>query len=310
MKKLSQKIKILIDNKLGYILMKMFSRIFILKNIFLTINRFGQKKILNENFKTNKSVEISNSASINEIIRELHTNGFSIRLKLNDIYLNKILDYTKNSLCYAYGNPQFGFYFSEKEKCEKKIGKNILLAKYYNFQNKQPFADVSNSPVLNNIAKIYLGKNVKNIANQLWWTFPANVDFETKSKAAHYFHRDIDAWGFVKFFFYLNDVFHDGGPHVYIKKSHKPNLYDQIFFDKFQTSRHSDRSVRKKFKKKDICSIYGSAGIGFASDTFGLHKGTSPLKKPRLVLCCVYATEDYGLQDFKIKPEILKHYNN
>ena len=40
------------------------------------------------------------------------------------------------------------------------------------------------------------------------------------------------------------------------------------------------------------------AGAGIAADTFGFHKGESPEINPRLMLCAVYATKDYGLQDF------------
>ena len=291
--------------------MKLFSRIFVFKKLFLLINQYRQKNKSFEDYDlTNKSIELSNGASIYKILNDLNTNGCSVNLKLNDILLSKILDYANNSLCFAYGDPKLGFFVNEKNKCEKKIKKNILLAKYYNFQKEKTFVDIANSPVLKNIANIYLGKNAKNIATQLWWTFPANVDTKTRSKAAHYFHRDVDAWGFVKFFFYINDVFEESGPHVYVKKSHKPNLLDQIFYEKLQISRNSDNLIRKRFNNDDIFSIFGSAGTGIAVDTFGLHKGTSPTKNPRLVLCCVYATEDYGKQDFVIKSDILSHYND
>ena len=50
----------------------------------------------------------------------------------------------------------------------------------------------------------------------------------------------------------MNDVFENSGPHVYVKKSHKPNLLNQIFYDKLQISRHSDNSVRKRFDNNDI----------------------------------------------------------
>ena len=309
--KLFQKLEIISNNKIEYILMKLLSRIFVFKKLFLLINQFGHKnKFFKDYDLTNKSIELSNGASVDKIINDLNTNGCSVNLKLNDIFLSKILDYANNSLCFAYGDPKLGLYVDEKNKCEKNIKKEILLAKYYNFQKEKPFVDIVNSPLLQNIADIYLGKNAKNIATQLWWTFPANVDTKTRSKAAHYFHRDVDAWGFVKFFFYINDVFKESGPHIYVKKSHKPNLLHQIFYEKLQISRYSDNLIRKRFKNDDIYSIFGSAGVGFAADTFGLHKGTSPIKNSRLVLCCVYATEDYKKQDFVIKSDILSHYTD
>ena len=47
---------------------------------------------------------------------------------------------------------------------------------------------------------------------------------QTRSKAAHNFHRDVDGWGFVKSFFYLNDVLEVAGPHVYVKRSYLSRL--------------------------------------------------------------------------------------
>jgi hypothetical protein len=183
--------------------MRLLSRIYIFKKLFLFINHFNYKKKFSEiNSSKEQAFEFSGCTSINEIINDLSQNGFSLKLKLGKNHLKRILDYANNNFCFAYGDPKIGFYFNERKQCEKKINQEILLAKYFNYQNQQPFIELANSPLLDNISNIYLGSNAKNIATQLLWTFPANVDSETTSKVAHYFHRDVDAWGFVKFFFY------------------------------------------------------------------------------------------------------------
>jgi hypothetical protein len=307
--KIKKKIEILIDNKFNYIIMKLLSRVFLLKKIFLFINHINYKNKFSQNsFFRDQVFQLSNESSINEIVNDLNNDGFSAKLKLNKEYLIKILDYVDKNPCYAYGDQRHGFFLSERKECENKINKEILLAKYFNFQNQEPFIDIVNSPLLQKIADAYLGRNAKNIATQMWWTFPANVDLKTKSKAAHLYHRDVDAWAFVKFFFYLNDVFEDGGPHVYVKQSHKPSFFNQMFLEKFMINRHSDDFVIRRFGHNAICPIYGSAGTGFAADTFGFHRGISPIKKSRLLICCVYATKDYGIQEFSKKPELLSHF--
>lgn len=291
--------------------MKLISRLFIIKKIFLFFNRINlKKKNLKYEINEDEVILISNNSSINQILNDLHEDGISKSLKINKNSLNKIKDYVDNNLCYAYGETQNGFYFNERKECEAKINREILLSKYFNFQKEEPFAAISNSSLLQAIANNYLGKNATNIATQLWWTFPANVDLQTRSEAAHNFHRDVDGWGFVKFFFYLSDVTEGGGPHVYVKKSHKPSFINQLFSEKLLIGRHSDGAIKNRFDTNAICEIYGTAGKGFAADTYGFHKGVSPIKNPRLVLCCVYATKDYGVQEFTKKPELLSHFKN
>ena len=110
--------------------------------------------------------------------------------------------------------------------------------------------------------------------SQIWYTFPQ------ESKAKHHnfgFHYDIDDYRFLKFFFYLDDVDENTGPHVIIESSHKES---SIF--KFFNRRISDEVAESKYKNK-IKVMLGKPGQGFAEDTFCYHKGTYPLKR-RLIL--------------------------
>ena len=202
-----EKIKNLINHNYDYVWMKLFSRIYFFKRLFLLFNRLGQvSSITNINMPTDKAVKLRKGASIDGIVVDLHKQGCSEKIMLNKETLSNIVDFAMNARSYAYGDPKHGFYLSEKEDCENKLQKDILLAKYFNFQEEKVFNNLINSSILESIATKYLGKGTKNIATQLWWTFPADVDASTRSKAAHFFHRDVDAWGFVKFFFYVINV--------------------------------------------------------------------------------------------------------
>jgi len=309
MKVLTQKIRNITKNGYRYAAMLLFSRIYLFKKVFLYINRLNQvDKFESITTLTDPAVELSKGASVEEIVGDLHQDGCSAKIRLSHKSLSDIVNFADSTRCYAYGDPKQGFYLSEKEDCEYKLQRDILLAKYFNFQQEEVFNSLINSSLLESIAKKYIGSGAKNIATQLWWTFPADVDTNTRSKAAHFFHRDVDAWGFVKFFFYLTDVGKGGGPHVYVKCTHKPSLIAQIFKEKLRINRHIDTAVIKRFGDDSVTPIYGSAGAGLAADTFGFHKGESPESKPRLMLCAVYATNDYGVQDFIADPQELGVY--
>jgi len=284
----------------GYTLMKIFGRIYFLKRVYIFFSRIPaqQEHGFYDDTSTNVSVQLLDGAEVNDVVRDIKALGYSTKIRLNDFCIESILQYANNERCYAYGDPNLGFYLSEKINCEKVIGKEILAAKYLDFQGKSAFDDFIKSPVLDAIAKGYLGSGAQNIGTQLWWNYPADVDVATRSKAALFFHRDVDAWGFVKFFFYLSDVGLGGGPHVYVEASHKPSTLSQILSERLRINRHSDASIRNRFGDASVKSFYGTAGAGIAADTFGFHKGESPEINPRLMLCAVYATKDYGLQDF------------
>jgi hypothetical protein len=305
------KIKNLFKHDYDYIYMKLFSRIFFFKSIYLFFSRLHQTgNSATVNNPPGGAVELNTGATVNEIVADLHQNGCSSKIRLSPDSLSRILNFAHKTRCYAYGDPKKGFYISEKEDCEKFFKKDILLAKYLNFQKDGVFRDLINSTLLQNIAIEYLGTSAKSIATQLWWTFPADVDEKTRSKAAHYFHRDVDAWGFVKFFFYLTDVGEGGGPHVYVKRSHKPYTLGQIFKEKLRINRHLDTSIIKRFGNNAILPMFGTSGTGLAVDTFGFHKGESPERKPRLMMCAVYATKDYGEQEFAVNPDELASYTD
>jgi hypothetical protein len=296
----------------AYTAMKIFGRIYFLKRVYLFFSRIGgqQIQISQDDHLSNTSVILLGGADVNDVVRDIKELGYSLKVRLNDSCLESIRQYSDNEKCYAYGDPKLGFFLSDKANCEEHIGKDILVARYYNFKDDDAFSDFVNSPVLEAIAKGYLGNTARNIATQLWWSFPADVDNATKSNAAHFFHRDVDAWAFVKFFFYLSDVGPGDGPHVYVEASHKPSAFRQLVTEKFRIKRHSDDTVRSRFSDSAVTPIFGSAGTGMVVDTFGFHKGESPETHPRLIMCAVYATEDYGVQDFVVNKHELKYYGS
>lgn len=305
-----EKVRALVVKSPAYIFMKLFSRIYFLRVLSSYLSKKRNSYPLNvAGCCSSDAIELTDGYGLESIVRELRDTGYSLGINLSPVAVSDILKYAQSNQVYAYGDPSLGFDLTDKAGCELWLNKEILIAKYYNFHNLPIFKDIIESSLVKEIAAAYLGKTAKPIATQLWWTFPAEVDDRTRSQAAHYFHRDVDAWGFVKFFFYLTDVGEGGGPHVFVRGSHRPKLWQQFFRERLRVQRQPDTKVRTWFGDESVTPIYGEAGVGFVADTFAFHKGQSPDIKSRLLLCLVYAREDYGEQDSKVDPQSIASYN-
>ena len=123
------------------------------------------------------------------------------------------------------------------------------------------------------IATKYLKTTPILLNSQIWYSFPG---LEKKSHHNFGFHYDIDDYRFLKFFFYLDNVGDENGPHVIIESTH---LEGSLF--KFFNRRISDAVAHHRYGDK-VVVMKGKAGQGFAEDTFCYHKGCYP-KKRRLI---------------------------
>lgn len=113
-----------------------------------------------------------------------------------------------------------------------------------------------------------------------WWSFK----HDDKPLGPQNFHRDYNSLNFLKLFIYLTEVDDDSGPHVFIKKSHKKDVFNKI-------ARYNDREIEEKFKKEEILKIKGNKYKIFLANTFCLHKGIPPIKNDRLLLCVLYSVK-------------------
>lgn len=110
-----------------------------------------------------------------------------------------------------------------------------------------------------------------------WWSIPGHEEAENEQ----YYHRDNDTVGFVKLFIYLTDVTNDSGPHVYVSGSHRSNDFNE-------RRRYQDDEVENS-ENSSIVRHTGSKGSCFLEDTWGLHKGSLPNDKKRLLLQVRYS---------------------
>lgn len=290
----------MISNKRKYKYMRLFSRIPIIRQIGVYISvLFSSQTILNKNIE--ERIELTSGYDINRIIKELKKDGISKCIKLNKETVKHILEYINDKPVFALRNPQLGYYLKDQKKMEEKLGKEILLAQYNNIEENNLFSEIVNSPLLLNVAKQYLGKYVKKVGTILWWTFPSNVSNEERIKHAHFFHRDVDDYKFLKIFFYLTDLEKGDGTHVFVKGTHNPG-FKEFFNEGFRVKRYTDVQINKRYPEK-VFEVLGKSGDGFVEDTLGFHKANTPVKNPRLAFEITYAINDYDIMNDIVSEE-------
>lgn len=139
-----------------------------------------------------------------------------------------------------------------------------------------------NDPQVLETAELYLG--CKPILDNIgcWWSYGgASFGGREAAKGTQRHHRDLDSLRGFKIFFYLTDVDEDGGPHIFVKGSHRSRL--------LSTGRAlTDAQVEAAFGTADTATMTGPAGSRFLGDTYGVHKGALPRRGRRLLLSGQY----------------------
>lgn len=102
------------------------------------------------------------------------------------------------------------------------------------------------------------------------------------------FHRDIDAFRFVKMFVFLTDVTRDSGHHEVYLGSHRstPLALGPIV-------RFSNADIEAAIPQAKLYHVEGSAGYAYAENTFAFHRGTKPLLGDRLILNLEYMEDGF-----------------
>jgi hypothetical protein len=118
------------------------------------------------------------------------------------------------------------------------------------------------------------------------WSFATSTE-----GVAQKFHRDSEDWKYLRFLIYLTDVDEGGGPHVYVKGSHKGSLPFRMRF-------YTVDEISRRYGHASFLKVFGGRGTAIAADTAGIHKGERPTANPRLLLTFTYA----------ILPNILSEY--
>jgi hypothetical protein len=280
-----------------YTLMRAMARFPVIRLLIVSLCRFltfsKTQRFISSCIK-NKEKTIFTDVDWESFYRDLTSNGVAFGLKLPDQIVDRIIRLTNDELCYADREVSLGFKVADRLMAESSIGKPILLAQYFNVIDNCPdIQKIKDDPLLQWVAAKYLGTTPAFVGVNLWWTFPVNAQEEDRQKHAHVFHRDIDDFKFLKFFFYITKVPKNEGAHICVATSnlHPPDIRAG---DRYRTRRYTDHEISSYYSTEKILEIFGESGEGFAEDTLCLHKGSTPKKIPRLLLQLQFAIFDYG----------------
>jgi hypothetical protein len=228
-------------------------------------------------------------------LRDMQQRGCGFGLRLPAATVAAITRYAESHPVFALREEQLGFQPAERASAEAALGKQILLAQYFNTQRDcAAIGQIAADPLLNWIALRYLGTVPIFLGCNLWWTYPVRASRDDQLKHAHFFHRDIDDFKFIKFFFYLTDVGPGDGAHWVIAGSHRRAPHIRLK-DYLLTRRFEDAEISGFYPAQDILEVAGPSGTGFAEDTLCVHKAASPTRKPRLILQLQFALFDLGV---------------
>lgn len=138
--------------------------------------------------------------------------------------------------------------------------------------------ELANNRRLLEMAASYIGCKPTISQLGLRWSFPKDgtrSDLQT-------FHRDSEDWRYLKVLIYLTDVGPNDGPHAYVRGTHKTRATMRLRVQ-------SDNEIHEQYGSERVIVATGERGFGFAVDTAGVHKGSRPLDRPRLMLQIQYS---------------------
>ncbi len=128
------------------------------------------------------------------------------------------------------------------------------------------------------IAREYIGARPLISATRIDCTFPSKdgpVDVQR-------FHRDYDDWRFFKLFIYLTDTDVDEGPHEFVPTSHRHS-------GRWRASFFSTEYIARRYGQDAVARVCGPRGTSFLADTWGIHRGSVPRNRLRILFQVTYS---------------------
>ena len=129
----------------------------------------------------------------------------------------------------------------------------------------------------------------------MWWSVAAakRTSEAERHTLAQLYHFDMNRIKWLKVLFYLTDVDKDGGPHCFIKGTHKAGSQpEDVLKNGYQ--RVTDEELARHYQTEDMIEITGRRGTVVIADTRGFHKGKTPISRDRLVFQLNFCSSLFG----------------
>lgn len=240
------------------------------------------------------------AATIAEVIRR---NGIFTGLRLPTDIHEAIGRFARETPCFGNFERRLEFLPDEHDEAEARFGRPILSGHHFErVLACEAALEVQHDPLLKAVAQHYLGGQAQQATIRTWWSFPTPGASETDlNRLSFKYHFDLDDWRMLKFFFYINDVGVDAGPHVYIRESHRRRrLKHQLT----PVVGHPADEVLAYYGRDAVMTLTGPAGTGFVEDPFGFHMGTLPKARPRLMMEVAYGVSKPSQRRYHGEPVV------
>ena len=230
------------------------------------------------------------------VAKIIEQDGYFLGLTLPQNLVREILEFAYSTDINSDGNPEWKFKYSDKEQAALKYNTDILIGNYATEDLRQctAFSNLTKDSKLRAIAAKYLNSKPVLVRSQMNWTFIGDEAAYRKKgdigAPTVLFHYDLDDYRAIKFFFYLTDVDSLSGSHRCVAGSHRRRKLIHYLF-----RGQSNRQIEQYYGVENITDISGSAGFGFAEDPFCFHRGSPPVKSPRLIIQLEFALNDYQI---------------
>jgi hypothetical protein len=276
----------------AWLIMSVAGRFSLLRHCVKFLAKIRNKQVKDQQLQ----ISLFPDLDVVKISKALKEDGLYTGINLPEDVQSEILEFAYSSPCYGNLEPGMGFHYSEKGKIEKLLGKRFFSAQYFNTSLLCPaIKRLGHDPKLTEIAASYFNSQPVFTGSRLWWNFVVSDDIPyDPNHAITFFHYDLDDYICLRFFFYLTEVDDRAGPHICVRGSH---INKHLLYALSPVKRRSDDYIENYYGSENVITINGSAGFGFAEDTFCIHKATRPLFRDRLMLQVQFALHDYGMHN-------------
>lgn len=215
-----------------------------------------------------------------ETFKNLNTDGYApLPNIISQEQISDLKEYFSKKLAYNPYRPE-----AKKFKAPENVPEGTHVAHFSNEDvvNAPHFLSIANNPAVISAVGQTLGAKPTISSMATWWS----IAHGEAAQHAELFHRDVDDLRFIKMFIYLTDVDENSGPHVFVRGSQRVNKLTEL-------RRLTDEEVAATFGAENILRFTGPAGTAFLENTYGIHRGVPPTKRPRLLMQVLYSLAEY-----------------
>ena len=205
-----------------------------------------------------------------QVTEQLRRDGLFQGLRLPADIRSEISSFAQRTPCFGNFDRRMELIAQDHSLVEFASGKAILTGHFFErVLDCEAARRVQHDPRLLKIAQNYLGGEARVTATRLWWSFPSKKakDDDLHLASQNRLHFDLDDWRMIKYFFYIEAVDGNSGPHVYVLGSHRQRFLRHQFT---LLVGQSSAEIERRYSRDAIVKLMGRDD-GFVEDPFGFH---------------------------------------